>query len=131
RLTLPDTGLGAAGTANVGFHESEPNRTLDETAVYVWTFPAAGKPFADSPPRVRVVTDDGRVFVDVQSTLAYQGSWYVNQQIPDSSLRDQIVSAFQAGVVVIEFSSGDHVERVTRVRPDVHFAGRTPVLLCV
>lgn len=128
---LPDTGLGAGGEASVTFRESEPNRERDETAVYVWTFPPSGTAFADAPPRVRVVTDDGRVFLDLPSWAAYQGSWYVRQAVVDGPVRDEIVAAFQAGIVMVEYSTTQPVPKVTRVRPEVHFAGRTERLRCV
>lgn len=128
---LPDTGLGAGGTANISYNESEPISGLNESSLIVWIFPPANTAFADSAARVRVVTDDGRTFLDRQSTSAYLGSWYVNEPIPDDSLRDEIVSAFQAGVVVVEFSSAQPFAKVTRVRPSVRFAGRTPVARCL
>jgi hypothetical protein len=128
---LPDTGLGAGGTANVSFIESEPNRDLDDTWLIVWTSPAATRPFADDPPRVRVLTDDGRVFLDLQSTPAAAGSWYVKQAIAPGSVRDAIVAAFQAGQAVVEFSTTQPIEKVTRVRPIVRFAGRNPVAICL
>jgi hypothetical protein len=124
---LPDTGLGAGGQADISFHESEPGRSLDESALFIWTFPPTHTMFADGAPRVRLVTDDGKAFLDLQSTSAYLGSWYVRQAIPDGPVRDQIVSAFQAGLVIVEFSSAQPVQKVARVRPSVRFAGRTPV----
>jgi hypothetical protein len=131
QVVLPDTGIGAGGQASVGFHESEPG-AFDESSLIVWTFPRAGTTFTDSVPRVRILTDDGRIFLDVQSTPAYQGSWYAKQDIPHGSIRDSIVSAFQQGVAAIEFSSTPAVGgKVTRVRPTIQFAGRTPQALCV
>jgi hypothetical protein len=127
---LPDTGLGAGGQASIDFYESEPNRSLDETSLGVWTFPPANATFADNPPRVRLVTDDGRVFLDLESTSAYLGSWYVRQAIPNSPVRDETVSAFQAGLVIVEFSIAQPVQKVTRLRPSIRFAGRTPVGIC-
>ena len=62
---FPDTGLGAGGRATVSFYESDPNRSLDETAIIVWTFPPANTTFTDNPPRVRVLTDGGKVFLDL------------------------------------------------------------------
>jgi hypothetical protein len=126
---LPDTGLGAGGKANISF--SETNHTLDESSLIVWTFPPSNTTFTDSPPRVRVLTSDGRVFLDLQAMPAYIGSWYVLQPIPNGPLREEIVSAFQAGLGVVEFSSAQPNQKVTRVRPDVRFAGRTPVLQCL
>ena len=131
QVVLPDTGIGAGGQGSVGFHESEPG-ALDESSLIVWTFPPAGTTFTDSVPRVRILTDDGRIFLDVQSTSAYQGSWYAKEDIPHGSIRDSIVSAFQRGVVTIEFSGAPAVGgKVTRVRPAIQFAGRTPRVLCV
>ena len=128
---LPDTGLGAGGTASITYHESDPQSTLYESSLIVWTFPAAGAAFADSAARVRVVTDDGRVLLDRQSIPAYAGSWYAIDSIPNEALRDAIVSAFQTGAVVVEFSRTQPVPGVTRVRPTVRFAGRTPVVMCL
>src|SRR5262249_45266788 len=122
RVTLPDTGLGAGGDAGIGFSESVPGLGLDESNLIVWTFPPANPMFADDPPRVRLVTDGGTVLLDLQSTSAYQGSWYVRQAIPHGDIRDVIVSAFQMGSVTLEFSSGGN-QKVTRVRPNVSFAG--------
>jgi hypothetical protein len=131
QLVLPDTGIGAGGQGSVGFHESEAG-ALDESSLIVWTFPPAGTAFADSVPRVRILTDDGRVFLDVQSTPAYQGSWYAKQDIPHGSIRDSIVSAFQQGVVTIELSSAPATGgKATRVRPTIQFAGRTPRVTCI
>ena len=128
---LPDTGLGARGQAAVTFSESDPERSLDETSLSVWTFPSANTTFADSPPRVRLVTDDGRVFLDVQSGTAYEGSWSAKQKIPKGPAREEIVAAFDRGIVTVEFSNALPVPKVTRVRPTVRFAGRTPVLQCL
>lgn len=128
--TLPDTGLGAGGKANITFSESQPGRSLDETSLIVWTFPAPNAPFAGNPPRVRIFTDDGRVFLDVESTAAYQGSWYARALIPDTTVRDEIVAAFQNGRVSVEFSSGQPASKMTRVVPTITFAGRTPVVIC-
>ena len=61
----------------------------------------------------RILTDDGRVFLDLQSTSAYQGSWYVKQDIPHGSIRDDIVSAFQQCIVTVEFSSVTAAGKVT------------------
>ena len=130
-VALPDTGLGAGGSGNVSFFESEADRTPDDTALGVWTFPPANTTFADGPPRVRVLTDDGRVFLDLQSTSAFLGSWYVLQPIRDHALREEIVAAFHAKRVVVEFVRTQPEQKTTRVRPDVRFAGRTPVLRCV
>jgi hypothetical protein len=131
QVVLPDTGIGAGGQASVDFNESEPG-AFDESSLIVWTFPPAGTTFADSVPRVRILTDDGRVFLDAQSTSAYQGSWYAKQDIPHGSIRDSIVSAFQQGVVTIEFSSAPAVGgKVTRVSPAIQFAGRTPRAECL
>lgn len=129
QVVLPDTGIGAGGQGSVGFYESEPLQ-FDESSLIVWTFPPAGTTFADSVPRVRILTDDGRVFMDVQSTSAYQGSWYAKRDIPHGSIRDSIVSAFQQGVVAIELSSAVS-GKVTRARPTIRFAGRTPRAVCV
>jgi hypothetical protein len=130
QAVLPDTGLGARGTAGITFYESEPGRSLDETSLFVWTFPHDSTVrFADSAPHVRVVTDEGLVLLDLDSSLAYQGSWYVRQPVPAESMRQAIVNAFQSGKVTVEFSSTVPA-RVTRVRPSVEFAGRDPVLLC-
>ena len=101
---LPDTGLGAGGKANISF--SETNHTLDESSLIVWTFPPSNTTFTDSPPRVRVVTSDGKVFLDLQAMPAYIGSWYVLQPIPKGPLREEIVSAFQAGLGVVEVARG-------------------------
>jgi hypothetical protein len=131
QAVLPDTGLGAGGRANISFHESEPRSSLDESSLIVWTFPPDSATFAGGPPRVRVWTDDGRVFLDRQSSSAYLGSWYAREAIPDGSRRDEIVSAFQAGVVTVEFLDASPMPKVTRVRPSVRFAGRTPVLQCL
>lgn len=131
QAVLPDTGLGAGGQAGITFYESDPISNRDESSLIVWTFPPANTMFADSPPRVRLVTDDGTVFLDLESTSAYQGSWYVIQAIPNGPVRDQIVAAFQAGLVMIEFSSAQPVRKTTRVRPSVRFAGRTPVARCL
>ena len=128
---FPDTGLGAGGRATVSFYESDPNRSLDETAIIVWTFPPANTTFADNPPRVRVLTDGGKVFLDLQSTSAYMGSWYVRQPIANGPLRDEIIAAFQTGIVIVELSSPQGVQKTTRVRPSVRFAGRTPVVICL
>lgn len=130
QVVLPDTGLGAGGQANITFSESEPRSTLDESALIVWTFPPNNTMFADNPPRVRLVVDDGKVFLDRQSSSAYLGSWYVKEAIPPGAVRDQIVSAFAAGLVMVEFSSGQPAMKVTRVRPNVRFAGRGEVLRC-
>jgi hypothetical protein len=126
---LPDTGLGAGGTATIGF--SETNSSVDEFSLIVWTFPPANTTFADNSPRVRIITDDGKVFLDLESTSAYLGSWYVRQTIPEDPVRDEIVSAFQAGLVTIEFARTQPVAKVTRVRPTVRFAGTTPVVRCL
>jgi hypothetical protein len=56
------------------------------------------------------------VFLDLQSTSAYMGSWYVRQPIPNGSLRDEIIAAFQTGIVVVELSSPQGVQKTTRVR---------------
>ena len=131
QVVLPDTGIGAGGQGSVGFHESWPGQ-FDESTLIVWTFPPTGTTFTDSVPRVRILTDDGRVFLDVQSTPAYQGSWYAKQDIPHGSIRDSIVAAFQRGAVAVEFSSATVVGgKVTKVRPAIQFAGRTPRALCV
>ena len=53
---------------------------------------------------------------------------YVRQAIPNTPLRAEIVSAFQAGTVFIEFVNA---QKVTRVRPKVRFAGNTPDVICV
>jgi len=126
---LPDTGLGAGGKATISF--SETNHALDESSLIVWTFPPSNTTFADSPPRVRVLTTDGKVFLDLEATAAYMGSWYVRQTIPSGPVRDEIVSAFQSGLGVIEFSRAQPTQKLTRVRPDVRFAGRSPVLRCL
>ena len=131
QLVLPDTGLGAGGQANLGLTESDPGRSFDETSLIVWTFPPTSTGFADAPPRVRVIADDGTVFLDLSSTSAYQGSWYAREPIAGGPLRDQIVSAFAAGQVVVEYSSATGPAKVTRVRPIVRFAGTTPVLRCL
>jgi hypothetical protein len=128
---LPDTGLGAGGEATISFVESDAHRSLDETALIVWTFPPTNASFSGNPPRVRIVTDDGRVFLDVQSTTAYLGSWYARAPIPNTPLRDEIVAAFQNGRVTIEFSSGELTPKTTRVQPAITFAGRTPVVMCL
>ena len=131
QVVLPDTGIGAGGQASVSFHESEPG-AFDESSLIVWTFPPAGTMFIDSVPRVRILTDHGSVFLDVQSTSAYQGSWYAKQDIPHGSIRDSIVSGFHNGVVTIEFSSTPAVSgKATRLRPTVQFAGRTPRTTCI
>ena len=126
---LPDTGLGAGGKANISF--SETNHALDESSLIVWTFPPSNTTFADSPPRIRVLATDGKVFLDLEATAAYMGSWYVRQTIPSGPVRDEIVSAFQSGLGVIEFSRAQPTQKLTRVRPDVRFAGRSPVLRCL
>jgi hypothetical protein len=131
RAVLPDTGLGAGGDANISFNESDPNRSLDESSLIVWTFPPANTMFADNPPRVRVITDDGRVFLDLTATSAYLGSWYVRAPVAKGAIRDEIVAAFQNGLVTVEFSTSGPAPKVTRVRPTVRFAGTTPVVLCV
>lgn len=131
QAVLPDTGLGAGGQAAITFYESEPRSTVDESALFVWTFPPNNTMFADSPPRVRLVVDDGNVLLDRQSSSAYLGSWYVREGIPSGAVRDQIVSAFAAGLVMVEFSGGQPATKVTRVRPEVRFAGRDQVLRCV
>lgn len=131
QVTLPDTGLGAGGQASISFHESEPRSTLDESALGVWTFPPNNTLFADNPPRVRLVVDDGTVLLDRESSSAYLGSWYVREAIPDGSVRDQIVLAFAAGLVMVEFASGPPAMKVTRVRPNVRFAGRDEVSRCL
>ena len=126
---LPDTGLGAGGKANISF--SETNHALDESSLIVWTFPPSNTTFTDGPPRVRVLTTDGRIFLDLEATAAYMGSWYVRRSIPSGPVRDEIVSAFQSGLGVIEFSRAQPTQKLTRVRPDVRFAGRSPVLRCL
>jgi hypothetical protein len=108
QVVLPDTGIGAGGHGSVDFEESEPG-AFDESPLIVWTYPPGGTTFTDNVPGVRILTDDGRVFLDVQSTSAYQGSWYAKQDIPHGSIRDSIVSAFQQGVVSIELSSAPAV----------------------
>lgn len=130
KAVLPDTGIGARGNATIAFTESEPNRTLDETALIVWTFPPPNESFADAPPRVRVMADDGRIFLDLTATSAYQGSWYVRQMVPKGALRDSIVTAFKAGRVAVEFAQ-PNAARATTVRPTVRYAGRTPVVMCI
>lgn len=130
QAVLPDTGLGASGKASVSFTESEPNRP-DYTSLIVWTFPAANMTFTDGPPRVRLVADDGRVFLDAESSLAYQGSWYAKTAIPDGVIRDEIVAAFRANQVTVEFQSVQSGQRLTRVRPTVQFAGKQPVYQCI
>ena len=128
---LPDTGIGAGGLARIDFLESESISSLDESSLFIWTFPPPNTSFADSPPRVRVTTADGRVFLDREAGPAYQGSWYLKAFIPKGQLRDEIVAAFQDGVVTVEFSTAQPSMRVTRVQPIVSFAGRNPVLQCV
>lgn len=131
QAVLPDTGLGAGGQANVSFYESEPRGTLDETALVVSTFPPTNSVFVDNPPRVRLVVDDGSVLLDGQSSSAYLGSWYVKQAIPTDAAREKIVSAFSAGLVMVEYSTGQPALKVTRVRPTVRFAGRDEVARCL
>jgi len=126
---LPDTGLGAGGRASISF--SETNHALDESSLIVWTFPPSNTTFTDGPPRVRVLTTDGRIFLDLEATAAYMGSWYVRRSIPSGPVRDEIVAAFQSAVGVVEYSSRQPSQKVTRVRPDVRFAGRSPVLRCL
>jgi hypothetical protein len=127
--TLPDTGLGAGGKANITFSESQPGRSLDETSLIVWTFPPTNASFPGNPPRVRILTDDGRVFLDVEANPAYQGSWYARAPIPDTAVRDEIVAAFQNGRVSVEFSTSQPTQK-TRVVPTIAFAGRTPIVIC-
>jgi hypothetical protein len=129
-LTLPDTGLGAGGKAQVDFNESKAP-SLPEASMTVWAFPPTNSMFADAPPRVRVVTDGGQVFLDLQSTTAYQGSWAARQSIPDGPIRDEIVGAFQRGIVTVEFLDASPAQKIARVRPTVLFAGTTPVLRCL
>ena len=131
QVVLPDTGLGAGGRANLSFYESEPGRSLDETSMILWTFPPDGTAFTDAPPRVRVVTDDGRVFLDRRAGSAYLGSWYVREPIPTGPRRDEIVSAFQQAIVTVEFLGASPAQKLTRVRPNVRFAGRSPILQCL
>ena len=131
QAVLPDTGLGAGGQATVSFFESEPRGTLDETALAVSTFPPTNTMFADNPPRVRLVVDDGSVLLDGQSTSAYLGSWFVKEAIPTDAIREKIVSAFSAGLVMVEYSTGHPAVKVTRVRPIVRFAGRDEVFRCL
>lgn len=131
QAVLPDTGLGAGGQANISFHESEPRGTIDESALIVWTFPPTSTMFADKAPRVRLLVDDGSVLLEGQSSAAYLGSWYVREAIPPDALREKIVSAFSAGLVVVELSTAQPAMKVTRVRPSVRFAGRDEVARCL
>lgn len=131
QAVLPDTGLGAGGTANISFFEAEPRGTSDDTSLGVWTYPRESKPFADGPPRVRVVTDDGKVFLDRQTIAASGGSWYAREPVPPGSRRDEIITAFQNGAVMVEFLDASPKQKVTRARPIVRFAGSTPVLRCL
>ena len=131
QVVLPDTGVGAGGQGSLGFVEAEPNGSRDEASLFIWLFPLADAPFAGSPPRMRLVTDDGRVFLDQQSTSAAFGSWYARQAVSPGPVRDEIVSAFQAGLVLLELSSVDPGQKVTRITVRVRFAGRTPVATCL
>lgn len=131
QAVLPDTGVGARGKGSVGFVESEPSGSRDETSLFVWLFPVPDSSFAGSPPRMRLVTGDGRVFLDQQSTSAYLGSWYARQSVSPGPVRDDIVSAFQAGLVLLELWSADSVQKVTRIPVSVRFAGRMPVAICL
>jgi hypothetical protein len=124
-------GLGAGGQGSVGFNESEPGRGLDESSIIVWILPPDSTIFVENLPRIQVITDDGRVFVDREAMSGYLGSWSVRQPIPNTPLRDEIVAAFKAGQLTAEFSRTQPEPKFTRVRPTVRFAGTTPVLRCV
>lgn len=131
QAVLPDTGLGAGGRANISFFESERVGISDESSLGVWTYPRDSTPFADGPPRVRVVTDDGKVFLDRQAITASGGSWYTREPVPPGPRRDEIITAFQNGAVMVEFLDASPKQRVTRARPVVRFAGRNPIGLCL
>jgi hypothetical protein len=134
---LPDSGIDAGDTLQVVFNQHDTHELSELAIWHLWPF-ASGIVDSQPDPRVRLVTDAGRVLLDSigsrydQPENAYNDpTWHVFTWIRDSDLRNGLYEGFQNQTLWVELWPVGAPRPTTRVRLKTDRVGISPTALCI
>lgn len=137
RAFLPDSGINAGDTLLVVFIQHDTKELAELVIWHLWPF-ASGAIDPGPDPRVRVVSNDGRVLLDSIGSRYNQPenrynrpTWYVFTWIRDASLRNGLFEGFRDQTLWIELWRVGASAPGTRVRLRTDRAGVSPMATCL
>ncbi len=137
RAFLPDTGINSSDTLLLVFVQHDTNELSELVVWHLWPF-STGAIDPEPDPRVRIVSDDGRVLLDSvgsrysQPTNRYdRPTWHVFTWIRDAKLRNALYQGFRDGTLWIELLRVGATQPGTRVRVQTDHVGVSEILRCL
>jgi hypothetical protein len=137
RAFLPDTGINSGDTLLVVFIQHDGQELSEFVIWHLWPF-ASGAIDPEPDPRVRVITDDGRVLLDSIGSRFNQPentnnrpTWYSFTWIREAGLRNDLYEGLRDETLSIELTRPTGTAPGTRVRIRTDRAGISPVMTCL
>ena len=136
RAFLPDTGINAGDTVEVGFVQHDMNELSELVVWHLWPF-ESGAVDPEPDPRVRIVGRDGRALLDSvgsrynQPTNRYdRPTWHVYTWIREARLRNALFEGFRDRALWLELWRVGETGAGTRVPLVVEQVGVSERVWC-
>jgi hypothetical protein len=135
---LPDTGIDGGSDVLLVFNQSDPSSGELSELIIEHLRPAGRDSDPEPDPRIRLVTDDGRVLLDTLATRYDQPTgkfdyptWLVLYAMRSAELRIAFFEAFNKQTLWLELWRANATQLGTRMRPHTEAVGVSPVGWCV
>jgi hypothetical protein len=130
-VALPDTGISAGYQIQVAFIQHDPDLTEERSEVSIqhqWPVPADRDTVPS--PRVRLLDEAGRVYIDTLGTRRGPAAWSVHHWIGDAATRNALYDAFATERLWLELWRAE-AGLGTRVRLTTKEATVNPPIRCL